>query len=379
MTAPSSITVSKAARLGVVPAARSSLSVVSSRAELAVGSLRSSLAVVEHARGSLTVSKAARLAALPPRDWALAGPPFVSLRVGFDDAAGETIAAVLGSVETSAPVRAVSAAFEPALLPAYTPGPNRPSSRFGLPVAFDRVRVTDSAGTFTDWEFLVTSEELGMWSVFPVTAAIGVGFGEEGEAFHSVVLGQQVQCGAEGGTGPYTYALTRNETGATLDASGLYTPGSVLGEDIVTVTDAVGGMAPITIGYTGNIVPLDCNRIASGLAADAYFQSAVPRAWPLQGVGGTGLGYSVELLSTESGAVLAPGHLERVVVQLVDRSGYPASGLDAWTFDATLRAADWSVLLDDLPVVVVGGSLAVEFPTYDWSTPVVLFIAASHP
>ncbi|MFT3915277.1 MAG: hypothetical protein QM704_14505 [Anaeromyxobacteraceae bacterium] len=74
----------------------------------------------------------------------------------------------------------------------------------------------------------------------------------------SVVAGGQVAFKASGGAGGYSYELTGNGSGGSIDpATGAYTAGATAGTDTVTVTDASGATrsAAVTVsasaGATG--------------------------------------------------------------------------------------------------------------------------------
>lgn len=63
-----------------------------------------------------------------------------------------------------------------------------------------------------------------------------------------VSASQNVQFGALGGYGSYTYSITVNNSGATINAtSGLYTAGTTGGVDTVRVSDAFGNTATATV------------------------------------------------------------------------------------------------------------------------------------
>lgn len=362
-----SLALSKGARLGGDQAARGSLATLSARGALQTASLRSR-AVVEDRRASLGISTATDLAALPPRAWTDEGLVFSTVRVASGPNSS-IVATPLASIGANAHLRATTAAFEYRVLPRYIPGPLRPSTRNGAACAVDVLRVSDSSGAFTDWEMVVLAQVF-VRPIVVFTAPIGSTYGDPNEAWGSVELGYQVQCAATGGTGPYTYALTRNATGGTVDpVTGLYTAGPVVEEDIVTVTDAVGGTAPITINVRASELWLDVNRAASGLTADFTFLTmSGAMDYPIRAVQGTGWGYQVEMLSSESGATFVPGNPDRIAVKLVDRAGAPATGLDRRTYKGTLRAVDWSVAVPDLPGVGEGDTLSISVPSLNvWS------------
>jgi streptogramin lyase len=62
--------------------------------------------------------------------------------------------------------------------------------------------------------------------------------------------GQQV-FSATGGTGPYTWTLSVNNSGGSITPGGVYTAGPNAGTDTITVTDSAGGSTTITITVTG--------------------------------------------------------------------------------------------------------------------------------
>ena len=67
----------------------------------------------------------------------------------------------------------------------------------------------------------------------------------------STESGTQVQFSGLGGQLPYSWALSTNQSGGSIDASsGLYAAGSTPGVDIITLTDALGTAATATVTVT---------------------------------------------------------------------------------------------------------------------------------
>lgn len=62
----------------------------------------------------------------------------------------------------------------------------------------------------------------------------------------TVQIGQQVQLDAIGESGSVVWSLTQNESGASINTSGLYIAGSSTGNDIVEARDAVGNTITLT-------------------------------------------------------------------------------------------------------------------------------------
>lgn len=59
---------------------------------------------------------------------------------------------------------------------------------------------------------------------------------------------EQVAFSAGGGTAPYSFAISTNNSGGSIDpATGVYTAGTTLGRDTISVTDAVGARAVATV------------------------------------------------------------------------------------------------------------------------------------
>jgi uncharacterized repeat protein (TIGR01451 family) len=128
-----------------------------------------------------------------------------------------------------------------------------------------------------------------------------------------------------GGSGPYTFALTTNGSGATLDAhSGAYVAGATGGtSDLVTVTDANGATTTIRVNVSAGIALAPANPTAAPRA---------PLAFTATGGSGTGYHYSINsnhsggTIDATTGAYQAGGTSNVVdVIQVVDSLGNTGS------------------------------------------------------
>ena len=131
--------------------------------------------------------------------------------------------------------------------------------------------------------------------------------------------------GVTGGSGPYTFALTTNGSGATLDPhTGAYVAGTTGStSDLVTVTDANGATTTIRV------------NLSAGVSLAPANPTAAPRG-PLSftATGGSGTGYRYSIHSNHSGGTIdattgayQAGGASNVVdvVQVVDSLGNTAS------------------------------------------------------
>ncbi len=100
----------------------------------------------------------------------------------------------------------------------------------------------------------------------------------------------KVQLSVSGGSGTgYVWALTADNTGATIDGSGLYTAGRKAGADVVTVTDSLGNPATVTL------VVEAAGRVSTGATDDSGCAA------------GTGAGHWLGTLAVVAGALLILG------------------------------------------------------------------------
>lgn len=64
----------------------------------------------------------------------------------------------------------------------------------------------------------------------------------------TVISGQTLQYTTQGGYGTYTYAITANNSGGSINSSGLYTAGGTTGvTDVIQVVDALGNFTTVTV------------------------------------------------------------------------------------------------------------------------------------
>jgi uncharacterized protein (TIGR03382 family) len=100
------------------------------------------------------------------------------------------------------------------------------------PSVVDSIQATDAAG---DFAFQDVNVGPGV-SVTPGTAA--------------VQAGAQQAFTATGGSGSFTWTVSTNASGATVDATGKYTAGATGGTDVVTATDTDGNSATASVTVT---------------------------------------------------------------------------------------------------------------------------------
>lgn len=81
----------------------------------------------------------------------------------------------------------------------------------------------------------------------------------------ALVGGLASSCLASGGTPPYVYSISSNESGGTIDASGNYVAGYVIGRDVITVMDATHATATTNI-MVGCPLKLICDIIQKELS-----------------------------------------------------------------------------------------------------------------
>lgn len=149
---------------------------------------------------------------------------------------------------------------------AYTAG--------ATPNVTDTVRVTDSLGNTA---IALVSVTAGV-SINPTTPS-------------RPPLGS-LTFSASGGSGTgFTWTMVTNNSGGSITAGGAYTAGSTEAVDTVRVTDSLGNTATTTVTVTG------------ALAVTPSTLSLAPRATQLfTATGGSGTGYTWELLTNNSGA-----------------------------------------------------------------------------
>lgn len=84
--------------------------------------------------------------------------------------------------------------------------------------------------------------------------------------------GRSYPFGGLGGTAPYTWAVSTNNSGGSISSSGVYTSGPNNGVDTITVTDSVAATATATVNVN-TVVQLVGDIIANflGLGADQYW------------------------------------------------------------------------------------------------------------
>jgi hypothetical protein len=140
----------------------------------------------------------------------------------------------------------------------------------------------------------------------------------------SLAPGATQQFTASGGSGTgYAYAVTTNRSGATIDATGLYTAGATGGvSDTITLTDSISNAATATVSVVSPIVitPGSMNIAPKGTVQ-------------FHATGGSGTGYVWSILTNGSGASInaagvysgGPGPNTTDVVQVADSVGGTAT------------------------------------------------------
>ena len=111
-------------------------------------------------------------------------------------------------------------------------------------------------------------------------------------AFGPGGLGTQVTFQASGGVPAYTWTLSTNNSGGTIDATGLYTAGLVGDvDDYVTATDSLGNAGTARVHV---YPPLVINPV--------YSTSALPEPFTISA--GSGTGYTVTIDQNQTGGAL---------------------------------------------------------------------------
>ena len=110
--------------------------------------------------------------------------------------------------------------------------------------------VAGSTGSVTD--VVRVTDSLGNTATRNVTVTAGVSISP---AFLSIAPKGTQNFSASGGNGaPYTWSLTVNASGGSVNGSGQYTAGSTSGTDVLKVTDSLNNSATVTITVTSGVL-----------------------------------------------------------------------------------------------------------------------------
>jgi hypothetical protein len=195
----------------------------------------------------------------------------------------------------------------------------------------------------------------------------------------TIGAGSQRTISASGGTGPYTWTLSSNNSGGSISAGGVYIAGSTGGvTDTITVTDSTGTSTTITIAVASSGSGVWTSVGAMAAARDSHSTTLLPSGKLLVAGGFDGAGNlaSAELYDpatgtwSPTGSLATPRRIHTSTLlpsgKVLVTGGYgggssaeiydPATG--AWSPTGSMAASRWlstSTLLPSGKVLVVGG------------------------
>jgi hypothetical protein len=135
----------------------------------------------------------------------------------------------------------------------------------GTTAATDTVKAVDTQGNLST----APVHAVGVLGITPTTAQTVVGYG--------------VTFSTTGGTSPYNWGLSTNQTGGSVDSSGNYTAGSTPGTDIVQVTDGSGQSASASVSANAalTIAPSSTTLIVGDTQPFTTTGGLAPITWSL--------------------------------------------------------------------------------------------------